>query len=198
MSPSHVQVAHVMKREGAFVSLITQLKSGHNTTKVTALCVKALAQYIARDEKLRDSIIENSLLHWMEESSEKLPDEVELQEEITYFIYALLSQRHWPLMSKVMPGIHTLSKIFLRLSKMFPFEQSKPDDVWKEVKASECLILILLAFENVVKHNHDLFEQLALMNGYHNALMNLVNYGKDLAMVTEAMGIISALCGAKR
>ena len=83
------------------------------------------------------------------------------------------------------------------MCKKFPFAQSKPGDVWKETKTSDCLILILHAFESVIKHNHNLFEQLAIMNSYHSALMNLVNYGKDLAMVAQAMSVIAALCGAK-
>ena len=150
------------------------------------------------DDRIRDGLIDNGLLEWMQEISDKLPNETELQIEIIYFIHNCLKKRNWPLMRKVMPGICTLSKTLVRLCDLFPFEQSHPDDPWREDKATHCIIMILSSFESVIQHNHDLFEQLAIKFKYHKALLNLTNYAKDLKLACWSMGIIAALCGAKR
>ena len=119
------------------------------------------------NSRIRDGLIENGLLDWMDEIVEKLPDEVELQEEIIYFIHNCLIKRSWPLISKVMPGIFTLCTVFLKLSDLFPFEQSKPEDVWKEEKVSMCLVLILNSFCSVIGHNQNLFRQMAIRFHFH-------------------------------
>ena len=58
--------------------------------------------------------------------------------------------------------------------------------------------LILNSFESVIRHNHDLFEQLALKHNYHEALLKIANYAKDLKLIKSSMSIIAALCGARR
>lgn len=160
--------------------------------------MEALAFFVLEQDNIRDGLIESDLLIWMEEISDKLPDEFELQVEIIFFIHNCLIKRNWPLMTKLMPGIRTLSKVFIKLSSLFPFEQSLPDHPWREEAATQCLSLILTSFEHVHNHNQDLFEQLALKYAYHSALVDLTNYAKDLKLVGWSLGIISDLCSARK